>query len=57
MRSYKSPARTPPARAVAARGEVCRAIDLAHRRGVLHRDLKSANVQRGGGEIILGDGY
>ena len=36
--------RLPPSRALELLGEICAAVEAAHRRGVLHRDLKARNI-------------
>src|ERR1700687_3777314 len=36
--------RLPPSRALELLSEICAAVEAAHRRGVLHRDLKARNI-------------
>ena len=61
-RRYGTPAREPGARSLALRQllrrftDVCNAIDYAHTRGVLHRDIKPGNVIVGRhGETLVVD--
>jgi serine/threonine-protein kinase len=49
-------AKTPPQRNLRAFVEVCHAVELAHQRGVVHRDLKPDNIMIGDlGEVYVVD--